>query len=248
MLSMNLRAVVALLALCWLPMAGAQSPPADQADIDRVKAQQQRQQIQPLNNAPVWREIRSGQSQTTQVRGRETNVLIQSEGETWRAVRVPIATTGGIILGVVLLGLMGFYLWRGPIEVTGTPTGRKIERFTPIKRIAHWSVAITFVLLAISGLIITFGKWALLPLIGYTLFAWLAILAKNVHNFVGPVFSIVLPVLILLFIKDNIPRSYDWTWIKKFGGLLDRSGKTHVPSGKFNAGEMALFWAMVVVL
>jgi len=30
--------------------------------------------------------------------------------------------------------------------------------------------------------------------------------------------------------------------------MLDRSGNTHVPSGKFNAGEKALFWGLVVVL
>jgi len=148
----------------------------------------------------------------------------------------------------VLLALMGYYAWRGPIELHGNPSGRLIERFTPVKRMAHWSMAITFVILGITGLILTFGKSLLLPLIGYTLFAWLATLAKNLHNFVGPIFSVALLVFILLFIRDNIPRGYDGQWLAKFGGMLDRSGRTHPPSGKFNAGEKALFWVLVVVL
>ncbi|MGH8629235.1 MAG: formate dehydrogenase subunit gamma, partial [Burkholderiales bacterium] len=78
---MRLRA---LFATCWLAIcaclggAVAADPAAEQA---------KRQAEQPLNNAPVWREVRSGESHTTQVRGRETGVLIQSGGETWRQIR-----------------------------------------------------------------------------------------------------------------------------------------------------------------
>jgi formate dehydrogenase subunit gamma len=229
-------------------MAAAQSPAVNSREAAQAAAEQQQRIDQPLNNQPVWKEIRSGEPQITTVRGRETNVLIQPEGQTWRAVRVPIATAGGWLFAVVLLGLMGFYAWRGSIELTHPPTGRMIERFSSVKRIAHWTIAISFVALAISGLVLTFGKAVLLPLIGYTLFSWLAILAKNVHNFTGPLFAIVLPIIIALFAADNLPRSYDWQWVRKFGGMLDRTGKTHVPSGKFNAGEKALFWLLVCVL
>jgi formate dehydrogenase subunit gamma len=104
-------------------------------------------------------------------------------------------------------------------------------------------VAITFTTLAITGLIITFGKSALLPLIGYTLFSWLAILAKNVHNFVGPLLVVLLPIMIVLFFRENIFRAFDWYWLKKGGGML--TGE-HVPSGKANAGQKILFWIMVV--
>lgn len=245
---MILRAGVAALASCWLATAVAQSPAVDPAQADLAKQQQQRQQTQPLNNAPVWKEVRSGQPQTTSLPGRETNVLIQSGGQTWRALRVPLATAGGALIALVLLGLMGFYAWRGAIELRHPPTGRLIERFSPVKRIAHWSVAISFVILGSTGLILTFGKTLLLPLIGYTLFSWLATFAKNLHNFVGPIFSIVLPVLILLFIKDNLPARGDGRWLVKLGGMLDRSGRTNLPAGKFNAGEKVLFWLMVVVL
>ena len=196
----------------------------------------------------MWKEIRSGEPQITTVRGRETNVLIQPEGQTWRAIRVPIATAGGWLLALVVLGLMGYYAWRGPIDIHGRPTGRMIERFTAVKRVAHWSMALSFVALAVSGLVVTFGKAVLLPLIGYTLFSWLAQIAKLLHNFTGPLFTVALPVFIVLFVRDNLPKAYDMQWIAKFGGMLDRTGKTHVPAGKFNAGEKVLFWLLVCVL
>lgn len=240
-----LRAGVVALASCWLSVAAQSPPPADPAKTDLAPQQQQRQQTQPLNNAPLWKEIRSGIPQTTSLPGRETNILIQPEGQTWRAMRVPLITVGGFLFAFTLLGLLGFYLWRGPIRLHGTPTGRLIERFTVVERIVHWTVAITFTTLAVTGVILTFGKTVLLPLIGYTLFAWLAILSKNLHNFVGPILVIVLPVMIVLFLRENIFRAYDWVWIRKFGGMV--SGE-HVPAGKANAGQKGLFWLMVVIL
>jgi formate dehydrogenase subunit gamma len=244
------RAATSLVAACCLAagIASAQSPAVNPVEADLAKQQQQQQLAQPLNNAPVWKEVRSGLPQVTTVQGRETNVLIQPSGQTWRAARVPIYTTGGYLLAFVLLGLFGYYMWRGSIDVHGKLTGREIERFTPAKRAAHWTMGLSFVVLGVTGLVLTFGKTVLLPLIGYTLFSWLATFAKNLHNFVGPVFTIALPIFIAMFVRDNIPRAYDGQWLAKFGGMLDRSGSAHVPSGKFNAGEKALFWILVCTL
>lgn len=241
----RLAAVVA--AAAWFAsVAAAQSPAVNPKEGDFAQAQQQRQLVQPYNNAPVWKEVRSGLPQTTSVPGRETNVLIQPGGQTWRAARIPVSTTGGFVFALALLGIAVFYTWRGPIVTHERPTGHLIRRYTAIERTVHWTVAITFVILGLTGLVITFGKAVLLPLIGYTLFSWLAILAKNLHNFTGPIFSMALPIMIVVFLHENLPRAYDWVWIKRFGGLLDRTGTSHVPSGKANAGQKALFWLMVV--
>ena len=164
MASMKLaRAAGSLLMACMLaagtamaqaPQVAATAPsPADLA------AEQRKQEVaQPLNNQPVWKEVRSGAPQVTTVRGRETNVLMQPEGQTWRAIRVPTSAVGGWLIALVVLALIGYYAWRGPIDIHGRPTGRVIERFSAVKRITHWATAITFVVLAISGLILTFGK------------------------------------------------------------------------------------------
>jgi formate dehydrogenase subunit gamma len=248
----------------WLILAiavpvSAQTQPAQAPAADPVKAQQQRAVDQPGNNAPVWREVRSGQSNYTSIPGRETGVLIQPQarfpgqdvmstaGEAWRKFRNgPITFYGGWLLVLVAGAIAAFYFTRGPLMLHDKPTGRVIERFSLVERWAHWSTAIAFVTMATTGLIILFGKHVLLPVIGYTLFAWLTALAKNLHNFVAPLFIVSLLTMIVIYIKDNFPEKGDLAW---FGGAFAMfwSGK-HVASGRFNAGEKVYFWIGVVAL
>ena len=209
-------------------------------------SQAQRQQVQPGNNAPVWREVRSAKEGFTTVQGRETGVLVQSEGQTWRKLRNgPITLYGGWLVVLMLIAIGLFYRLRGPIGLHSPPTGKMVERFSAFERIAHWSMALSFCVLALSGLTMLFGKYVLLPLIGHTLFSWLAELGKNLHNFVGPIFLFSIVVFVLKFIRDNIPRAYDLTWLVKGGGVF--SGEV-VPSGRFNAGEKIWFWGGVIGL
>jgi formate dehydrogenase subunit gamma len=235
----------ACVALAWLTLA----LPAWSADGDAAREQAQRQAVQPLNNAPVWRDVRGGDVnpyQTTQVRGTETNVLIQTEGEIWRQFRNgPVTIYGGWLIVVFLAAIAVFYAVKGPMKLHERPTGRLIERFNTWERIVHWSTAISFIILAVSGLIMLFGKYIVLPVLGYTLFSWLSILSKNLHNFVGPLFVICTALMIFTFVKDNLPRAYDWLWVRKAGGLF--TGE-HVPSGRFNAGEKTWFWLGVTGL
>ena len=209
--------------------------------------QQQRRLDQPGNNAPVWRDVRKeGQSHYTTAQGREAGVLVQSAGETWRQIRNgPVTFYGGWLLVLVVLAIAAIYFAKGPIKLHDRPTGRMIERFTLAERWAHWVMGISFVVLGISGLIILFGKYVLLPVIGYTLFGWLTALAKNLHNFVAPLFAVSLVVFVLMFIKDNLPKLHDFAWFAKAPGFF--AGK-HIPSGRFNGGEKAWFWGGVVVL
>jgi len=226
--------------LLFLPLFGGTARAQGQ------ETQAQRQQVQPGNNAPVWREVRSGKEEYTAVTGRETGVLIQTAGQTWRKLRNgPITLYGGALVVLVLIALGLFYKWRGPIGLHSPPTGKMIERFSSFERIAHWTMAISFCVLAVSGLTMLFGKYVLLPLVGHTLFSWLAELGKNLHNFVGPIFMFSIVVFVAKFIRDNIPRAYDITWLVKGGGVL--SGEV-VPSGRFNAGEKIWFWSGVVGL
>ena len=134
--------------------------------------QVQRQQDQPYNNAPVWREVRSGQENYTNVKGVETGVLVQSGGETWRAVRNgPVTFYGGIFLIAVPVLIFLYYRRYGPLKLHNQPTGRMIQRFSDWERVVHWSTAISFVVLAITGIIILFGKYIVLPFFGYNLFS-----------------------------------------------------------------------------
>ena len=242
----NLRAASLLVAGLFFAatMAAAQSPAVNPKEAVDAQSQQQRQVTQPLNNQPVWSEVRSGAPQVTTVKGRETNVLIQPEGQTWRAVRVPILFWGGIMFALAVLGLAVFYLLRGTMGESSRPGERVIERFSPMDRYAHWFVAIVWVALAITGLILSLGKSVLLPLVGYTLFSWLAALSKAIHNFTGPLLIIGVPWLFVRFIRDNGVSGDDVRWFANIIGYF--KGHEH-PSERFNAGEKMVFWLVLTL-
>jgi formate dehydrogenase subunit gamma len=241
------------LLLLSLTIAGAalgqsqmQQVPQEQ---DRIKAQQERAVTQPGNNAPVWREVRGGGGpyNTTTVNGRETNVLIQSWGDTWRRIRNgPVMFYGGWLLVLVIAAILGLYLWKGPVKLHEPLSGRQLRRFSALEMTVHWTTAISFCLLGISGLIMFFGKNLLLPLIGYTLFSLLTQLSKNLHNFIAPLFIVSVAVMVVIWLRDNIFRSYDWRWFRRAWAFFLRS--EHIPSGRFNGGEKAWFWGGVLTL
>ena len=105
-------------------------------------------------------------------------------------------------------------------------------------RLLFWA-SLCFVFLAITGLVMFFGKYLILPWLGYTGFSWLTIVSKNLHNFLGPLFILCLVLIFFTFVRDNVWRKYDWNWVRHAGGLIS---KRDVPSGKFNAGEKGWFW------
>ncbi|MFI4922385.1 MAG: formate dehydrogenase subunit gamma, partial [Burkholderiales bacterium] len=146
---------------------------------------------------------------------------------------------GGLLLIAIPVLIFLFYRKYGPLKLHDKPTGRVIQRFSDWDRVVHWSTAISFVVLAITGAIILFGKHIFLPIFGYTLFSWLATLAKYLHNFVGPLFIFCAAAMFVTYLKDNLWKAHDFLWFKKAGGMFS---KGHVPSDRFNAGEKSWFW------
>ncbi len=226
---------------------------AEQTNAERAK-------VQPGNNAPMWRDVGkgvAGYSSLPKSEAPEAGVLIQpfveypgsrltNAGEAWRQVRNNwIIPYGGSLL-LIVVGAIGVFYWRkGMIKLHGKPTGVEIERFTSFERSAHWTNAIAFVILAVSGIFMAFGKFFIQPIIGDTLFGWITYLLKNEHNFAGPLFAVSLTIVFVTFLKDNLPSKEDLTWMLKGGGLL--SGQ-EVPSHRFNAGEKVVFWGGVFAL
>jgi formate dehydrogenase subunit gamma len=150
------------------------------------------------------------------------------------------------LLLIVAVAIGIFYWRKGPMGHADNTGGmRHIERFTPFERAAHQTNAVAFVLLAISGIVMAFGKYFMLPVMGATLFGWLSYGLKTMHNFVGPLFVVSLVVVFFTFLRDNFPRRGDWNWLKRGGGMLQ--GK-EVPSHRFNAGEKLVFWGGVFLL
>ncbi len=235
-------------------------PDASQDPNYAKQSNAERNKVQPGNNAPVWRQVGQGATGYTSLpysQAPEAGNMIQkfvqypgsnltNAGEAWRQVRNNwILPYGGALIVIALVALALFYWRKGAIELHGAETGKKIERFTYFERAAHWTNAIAFCCLAISGVVMAFGKFFMLPIIGGSLFGWLVYALKNLHNFVGPLFAVSLIVVIFTFARDNMPSKDDMIWMLKGGGLF--SGE-EVPSHRFNAGEKIVFWGGVFLL
>jgi formate dehydrogenase subunit gamma len=219
----------------------------------------ERNKVQPGNNAPIWRLAGQGVEGYSSLPKRdapEAGFLMQgmtqypgsrftNAGEAWRQVRNQyIIPYGGALLVIVALAI-GLFYWRAGAMGSDVETGKKIERFTYFERAAHWTNAIAFCTLAISGIVMAFGRYFLQPVMGSTLFGWLAYALKNAHNFMGPLFAVSLVIVFFTFLRDNMPSKEDITWLLKGGGLF---GGHEVPSHRFNAGEKVVFWGGVFAL
>jgi len=194
----------------------------------------------------TWRGVRGGEEGFTTSTGPYTSgVLISNIGENWRQLREgPIKTAGGVVLGLAVLALAAVYLLRGPIRLENGRSRYWIPRWNSVQRAAHWVTAITFILLAVTGLSLLYGRHVVAPLLGDAGFAAYAEVAMYVHNFVGPVFALALVVLIATVIRYNAPKAYDLQWLKQGGGLFGG----HPPAGRANAGEKGYFWLGPVLL
>jgi formate dehydrogenase subunit gamma len=171
--------------------------------------------------------------------------LIQPAGRDWRDFhRSKLPVIGGIaILGMLAL-LVIFLLVRGRIRPEHGFSGTKILRFATFERFTHWLTASCFIVLALSGLNISFGRVLILPLFGADAFATMSGYAKIAHDYLAFPFMLGVLIMLLIWIKDNIPGKLDWQWLKQGGGLLSKG--SHPPAKRFNAGQKGIFWIVVI--
>jgi formate dehydrogenase subunit gamma len=167
-------------------------------------------------------------------------VLILPAGREWVYFHeVILHWLGAVaILGTIVI-LGAAYLIMGRIRISAGRSGQKVRRFSPFERFSHWLTAVSFVVLGVTGLNITFGKIVLMPVIGPDAFSSLSEAAKYAHNFVSFAFAIGLILIVVMWIKDNIPSRVDIEWVKQGGGFIKSK---HAPAGRFNAGEKMVFW------
>jgi formate dehydrogenase subunit gamma len=184
--------------------------------------------------------------QTPRIEGRtvlvdeRATVLMQPAGRTWRYFhQVTLRWIGAIAILGTILGVGLAYALIGRLRLTAGRSGTRVLRFDAFERFTHWLTAASFVLLALTGLNVTFGKALLLPLIGPEAFTTLSEAAKWVHNFVSFPFVLGLILIAALWMRDNIPRRVDIEWLKQGGGFIK---SRHPAAGRFNAGEKLVFW------
>jgi len=209
----------------------AQQPASVDPQADAVKEQQLLDQLKQIEGRGTIPDTKS-------------YVIEHPRGRDWRNFHeVTLRWIGGISILAMLALLFVFYLVRGPIRLQSGWSGRKILRFTSFERFIHWLTAGCFVVLALTGLNITFGKPLLLPLLGPEAFSAWSQWAKYAHNYVSFGFTIGVIVIFLMWIAGNIPNAVDIEWLKRGGGII---GHDHPPAYRFNAGQKAIYWIQVI--
>lgn len=227
----RVRTMLGALALVWLTVlavpVAAQQPTSVNPTASSVKEQQLLQQLQRIEGRCT-------------IPDQKACTIEQPAGRDWRRFHnVTLRWLGAIaILGMVLL-LVVFYLWRGMVRIESGRSGRLLVRFNAFERFIHWLTATCFILLALSGLNITFGRSLLLPLIGPEAFTTWSQYAKYFHNYLSFPFAIGVVTIFAIWIAGNIPNRVDVDWVKRGGGIV---GHDHPPAYRFNAGQKAIFW------
>ena len=168
----------------------------------------------------------------------------QPAGRDWRHFHeVTLRWIGGVsILGILAL-LVIFYLWRGMVRIESGRSGQTIVRFNAAERFVHWMTATCFVILALSGLNLTFGRALLLPLMspeGFT--AW-SEWAKYAHNYLSFPFTLGVILIFLIWVAGNIPNRVDIEWFRRRGGMV---GHDRPPAYRFNGGQKLIYWIVVL--
>ncbi|WP_049976268.1 formate dehydrogenase subunit gamma [Azospirillum sp. B506] len=234
----------ALLLVALLAVQGLGAPTFAQAQLHQV----------PGQNSPTSKEqVPLYVPQDDKLIGRvsipdqKLAVLIQPEGREWREWRSHTLrlAIGGLAIGMTAV-LAIFFLYRGTIRIHGGKAGRLVLRFNWLDRFAHWTMAVSFLTMALTGVILTFGRPLLIPLIGHRAFTALAEFSKSIHNFVSVPFVVGLLMIMGLWLRDNIPEKADWVWIRTAGGLFSKAGGHHPEAGRFNAGQKLVFWSIVL--
>jgi len=193
----------------------------------------------------LWRAFRFGSADiTASNNGPAATTLMQDGGMKWIEFREgPLKSYGSYLLGFTLMALLLFYLIRGKVMIDGEKTGRTVERFKAVERFGHWTLAISFIVLGITGLLSLFGRTVVIPLLGHELYAPIATVSKWVHNNVSWAFIVGLVMIFAMWVMHNLPSRTDIKWIAQGGGLFT---KAHPPAKKFNAGQKLIFWSCIL--
>jgi len=197
------------------------------------------------SDSELWRAVRNGVTGSVSIQDKKAGTLIQSEGETWRSLRngpVSLYSSWAILGMFVLLGL--FYALRGRIRIEHGRSDKTITRFAAFERFGHWLLAVSFIILALTGLNLLFGRYAIKPVIGDAAFGFISQVGKYLHNYLAFAFIAGLAIIFVMWVRHNLPDKTDIKWVLQGGGILSK--KLHPPAKKFNAGQKVIFWLVIL--
>jgi formate dehydrogenase subunit gamma len=224
-------AAVLITVAAAAPTVAQQQPNAVNPTADAVKERQLLEQFNRIQGLGTIPDIKS-------------YVIEQPMGHVWRQFHeVWLRWIGAIaVLGMLSLVIV-FYLIRGRVRIESGRSGINVERFNAVERFTHWMTATSFIVMGLTGLNITFGKHVLLPLIGPNTFSDWSLTVKYVHNFTSFPFTLGVMAIFVMWLAGNIPNRADIQWLKRGGGII---GHDHPPAYRFNAGQKAVYWIVVL--
>ena len=231
----HMRLIAGALALAFIVAtampAAAQQPSSVNPTAEAVKEQQLLQQLNKIEGRGTIPDVKS-------------YVLEHPAGREWREFHsVTLKWIGGIAIIGMLALLTLYYLWHGTMRIEAGRSGRTIQRFNVFERFVHWLTAVTFVILAITGLNITFGRSLILPWLGPSAFSEWSEWAKFSHNYLSFAFTTGVVLMFLIWVARNLPSHNDVVWFKNGGGMF---GGKEPPAEKFNGGEKLIFWISTI--
>lgn len=192
----------------------------------------------------MWEKVRRNVQGHVSIPDAKAGIMVDSSGETWRNFRMGELPRWGAIAILGMVGLLAvFYLARGRVEIEHGRAGWTVERFSDLERMAHWLLAVSFIILALTGLNLIYGRDLLMPLIGKDAFASLSGAGKWMHNYVGFAFMAGLVLTFVIWVWNNIPTPRDVRWFAAGGGLF---GGDPPEAAKFNGGQKVLFWIVIL--
>lgn len=244
----SMLAALAILLIAFAQPAFAQSNPNVRPPVNAVSPSAPPSVIPQDGGSydiELWKNLRQGAEGQVSIMDKKAGILVDSSGETWRSLRNGPLPLYGAYAMAGMLGLLAlFFLIRGRIRVEHGRSGVTIERFNYVERTGHWLLATSFIILALTGLNVLYGRDVLLPILGKEAFAALSMTAKWLHNYVAFAFMLGLIITFVMWLRHNFPAKEDFIWLAKGGGIFSRG--VHPPARKFNAGQKILFWLIML--
>lgn len=231
-----LTALVLALGFAFAYPATAQQPTKVNPTADSVREQQLLDALKPGGPQAI-----TGRASIPDSRAPS---IIQPAGRDWRVWRdSTLPRLGAVLMVGMIVFVLAFLAFRGRIKVDAGLSGQQVQRFNSVERFAHWMTATAFIVLALTGLNVTYGRYVLLPVMGPDAFTAFSQWAKYFHNYMSFAFVLGLLLMFVQWVVFNLPMPRDITWIAQGGGIL---GKSHPPAGKFNAGQKLIFWVTII--
>ncbi|MGB2079874.1 MAG: formate dehydrogenase subunit gamma [Vibrio sp.] len=224
----------------------ADEAPSEVQTQDSVAVGTAEKEMTSLGGEKFFEMAKDGQAGYTTSTSMEHDIAVSPPSEFWFKLKEKwMSPLGALAVLGSLAMVAAAYFIVGPIMLSAPRTGRKIKRWSRWDRTLHWSMAFTFLTLAFSGLTITYGKYIFKPIVPTDVWGMIIYAAKQYHNYIGPIFFILLACVLIKWWRKSIFNKTDVTWMMKLGGMVGKYKGTHPSAGFSNAGEKLIFWMLI---